>query len=244
MPRLIALQHLEREGPGLFSKIAEERGMDLFIFRLDEKESLPKLEKGDLLLVLGGPMGVKDINNLNFPWLSGELDLIKDALKMKIGIIGVCLGAQLLAHAAGGGVEILLAESSFNPLPEVGWGDIFFKDEWENESRNFLTEDSFKVLHWHGDRILLPPSSELIASSHCCKEQFFKIGPSAFGLQFHVEIEDEMVSRWINEDSEFIKSALGENAELILRKQQKECGNKTLQSRLLFLRRLFDLIGF
>ena len=76
MSRLIILQHLEREGPGLFARIAEERGINFFIFRLDKGELIPKLEKGDLLLVLGGPMGVKDINNINFPWLSEEFDVI------------------------------------------------------------------------------------------------------------------------------------------------------------------------
>ena len=244
MSRLIVLQHLEREGPGLFAKIAEERGMNLFVFRLDKGESLPKLNKGDLLLVLGGPMGVKDINNLKFPWLSEELDLIKDSLNRGIGIIGICLGAQLLAHAAGGDVEVLLAESSSKPLPEVGWDKIFFKDEWEKKLGSSFIEASFNVLHWHGDRILLPPSAELIASSDFCKEQFFNIGSSAFGLQFHVEIDDEMVSRWINEDGEFINSALGVDAELILQKQQKEYGKKTLQRRLFFVRRLFDMVDF
>ncbi len=244
MSRLVVLQHLEREGPGLFTKIAKERGMSLSIFRLDQGDPLPELEKEDLLLVLGGPMGIRDINDPTCLWMSEELDLIKDALSKQIAIIGVCLGAQLLAHADGGEVEILLEKPSLQPLPEVGWKPIYFNDQGEKESWGSFFESPFNVLHWHGDRILLPSSAELIASSNRCKEQLFKIGSFAYGLQFHVEIEDEMVNRWINDDTEFIKSALGENAELILRKQQKVYGNKTLNNRLCFLRKIFELIRF
>ncbi len=244
MPRLVILQHLEREGPGLFAKIAKERGMTLSLYRLDQGVSLPQLVNDDLLLVLGGPMGVRDINNLNFPWLSEELHFIKDALKNEIRIIGICLGAQLLAYAAGGDIEILLDDSSSLPLPEVGWGTVFFTDKWKNLLGSLFVEDPFKVLHWHGDRIVLPPSAELIASSNCCNEQFFKIGAGAFGLQFHVEIDNSMVEKWINEDTKFIRFALGLNAEFILREQQKLYGKNTIERRLFFLRRLFDLIGF
>ena len=107
MSRLLVLQHLEREGPGLFIQIAENLGFSVCIFRLDLGDSLPELRDGDLLLVLGGPMGVRDIGNYSYPWLINEVDLIKDALNKKIGIIGICLGAQLLAYAAGGTVEVL-----------------------------------------------------------------------------------------------------------------------------------------
>ena len=105
-------------------------------------------------------------------------------------------------------------------LPEIGWSQIFIYKS--NKDFKALFEDPFHVLHWHGDRILLPPSAELIASSNACKEQLFKIGPFAYGLQFHLEIEDEMVFKWINEDSDFIRSALGQNARFLLQEQQKK----------------------
>ena len=99
------------------------------------------------------------------------------------------------------------------------------------------------ALHWHGDRILLPNSAELIASSCRCKEQLFSIGPLAYGMQFHVEIDDEMVNTWISEDQKFISSALGADGQSILKQQQKEFGHKTLDSRLEFLNILFDLLS-
>ena len=244
MSRLVVLQHLAREGPGLFVKIAEEREMNVSIYRLDQRDRLPELMQGDLLLVLGGPMGIRDINNANYLWLYEEFDFIKDAFNKHICIIGVCLGAQLLAHAVGGDVEVLLRRSSSEALAEVGWETITFQDQETNELFSKSGKDPFYALHWHGDRILLPPLAELLASSRRCKEQFFQIGRHAYGLQFHVEIDDEMVGIWINEDIEFIRSALGMNAESILQKQQKLYGNKTFRSRLFFLRRLFDEMGY
>ena len=228
MNRLLVLQHLEREGPGLFFQIAQKRGFRVFTFRLDLGDSLPKLTNGDLLLVLGGPMGVRDIGNPKYPWLSKELDLIKEALNQEIGIIGVCLGAQLLAYASGGDIEPLEEGISCQPLAEIGWYPVSSHLSKKNNKLINLLRKPFPVLHWHGDRILLPTKAELIASSGRCKEQLFKVGSLAYGIQFHVEIDNEMVSTWIEEDKEFISLALGIDGQSILKKQQKKYCNKTL----------------
>ena len=243
MSRLLVLQHLERERPGLFVTLAKERGFSVSTFRLDLGHSLPEIRKGDLLLVLGGPMGIRDIGTSTYPWLIDEVDLIKEALNKGIGIIGVCLGAQLLAYAAGGDVEILQGEGSDQPLAEIGWENIFSNPLETHCKLTTLLAYPFPVLHWHGDRILLPNTAELIASSCRCKEQLFTIGSSAYGLQFHLEVDDEMVNTWISEDQKFISSALGEYGQSILKQQQKEFGHKTLVSRLEFLNVLFDLLS-
>ena len=243
MSRLLVLQHLEREGPGLFLQIAKKKGFRVCIFRLDLGDCLPDLNNGDLLLVLGGPMGIRDIGNPKYPWLRKEVDLIKEALNKEIGIIGVCLGAQLLAYAAGGDVEVLESGIPPQPLAEIGWHTVsphvFKKD---NEITSLLRKP-FPVLHWHGDRILLPDLAELIASSCRCKEQLFQIGSLAYGIQFHVEIDNEMVRRWIEEDKNFVLSGLGRDGQFILRKQQREYGNKTVEARLEFLKILIDLVS-
>ena len=242
MSRLLVLQHLERERPGLFVNLAEERGFSVCTFRLDLGDSLPELRNGDLLLVMGGPMGIRDIGTSTYPWLIEEVGLIKEALKQGIGIIGVCLGAQLLAYAAGGDVERLQEDGSDQPLAEIGWENIF-PNSLENHCQlTTLLAYPFPVLHWHADRILLPNTAELIASSCRCKEQLFSIGSLAYGIQFHVEIDNEMVNTWISEDHKFISSALGVDGQSVLKKQQKEFGYKTLNSRLEFLNILFDLL--
>ena len=242
MSRLLVLQHLERERPGLFVNLAEERGFSVCTFRLYLGDSLPELRNGDLLLVLGGPMGIRDIGTSTYPWLVEEIGLIKEALNQGVGLIGVCLGAQLLAYAAGGDVEMIQEEVSHQPLAEIGWDNIFPQSPEDNFKLTRLLRHPFPVLHWHGDRILLPNSAELIASSCRCKEQLFSIGPLAYGMQFHVEIDDEMVNTWISEDHKFISSALGADGQSILKQQQKEFGHKTLDSRLEFLNTLFDLL--
>ena len=120
--RLLVLQHLEIEGPGLFEQIDKER------------------------------------------------DFIKKELENERPIIGVCLGAQLLASAAGGDVEILKYGSPPKALPEIGWSQIFINKS--NKDFKALFKDPFHVLHWHGDRILLPNKAVLIASSTRCRNSF------------------------------------------------------------------------
>ena len=150
--RLLVLQHLEIEGPGLFEQFAKERDLEIEIIRLDKKNALPQTKKGDLILIMGGPMGVKEIGSDRYPWLKLERDFIKKELENERPIIGVCLGAQLLASAAGGDVEILKCGSPPKGLPEIGWSQIFI--EKSNKDFKELFEDPFHVLHWHGDRIL------------------------------------------------------------------------------------------
>ena len=242
MSRLLVLQHLEREGPGLFLQIAEERGLSVFIVRLYLGDSLPIIRNDDLILVLGGSMGIKDIGNPIYPWLIKEVDFLREALNKKIGLIGICLGAQLLAYACGGDTELLKEEISQKPLAEIGWHDISSVGIDEDNKLTGLLSNLFPVLHWHGDRILLPTTAELIASSSRCKEQLFKIGSAAYGLQFHIEIENDMVNRWIEEDKTFILSTLGEDGQEILKEQQNQYGNKTLKARIEFLNILIDLV--
>ena len=239
MKRLVVLQHISREGPGLFSKIAKELGMRILIIRLYLDEDLPKLLEGDVLLILGGPMGIMDIEGGSYKWLSKEVEFIKAALQQKICMIGVCLGAQLIAYAAGGGVEHLVDASSREPCPEVGWDLITVEGDHVSDLAPIL-QNPLNVLHWHGDRILLPSSAKLIARSRRCKEQFFNIGRFAYGMQFHIEIDDKMVINWIEEDQAFVKAALGEDAPRILMAQQKRYGKVTLERRLDLLRMIFD----
>ena len=238
--RLLVLQHLEIEGPGLFEQFAKERDLKIEIIRLDNNNALPQTKKGDLILIMGGPMGVKDIGSERYPWLKLEIDFIKKELENKRPIIGVCLGAQLLASAAGGDVEIFKYGSPPKALPEIGWSQIFI----DKSNRDFkeLFEEPFNVLHWHGDRILLPNKAVLIASSMRCKEQFFKIGEFAYGLQFHIETNGAMIDKWIKEDKEFIIKGLGSNGQEILREDNKKYIDKTFLKRKLLISKLFELL--
>ena len=238
--RLLVLQHLEIEGPGLFEQFAKERNLKIEIIRLDNKNALPQTKNGDLILIMGGPMGVKDIGSDRYPWLKLERDFIKKELENERPIIGVCLGAQLLASAAGGDVEILKYGSPPKALPEIGWSQIFI----DKSSKDFkeIFEEPFHVLHWHRDRILLPDKALLIASSGRCKEQFFRIGNFAYGLQFHIEATEAMIDNWIKEDKEFILKGLGSNGQEILKEENKKYIDKTFLKRKLLISKLFELL--
>jgi len=238
--RLLVLQHLEIEGPGLFEQFAKERDLKIEIIRLDNKNDLPQTKKGDLILIMGGPMGVKDIGNDRYPWLKLERNFIKKELENERPIIGVCLGAQLLASAAGGDVEILKYGSPPKELPEIGWSQIFI--DKSNKDFKELFEDPFHVLHWHGDRILLPNNAVLIASSSRCKEQFFRIGNFAYGLQFHIEATGEMLNKWIKKNKEFVHKGLGSNGQEIIKEENKKYIDKTFFKRKLLISKLFELL--
>ena len=238
--RLLVLQHLEIEGPGLFEEFAKEKDLKIEIIRLDNKNALPQTKKGDLILIMGGPMGVRDIGSEKYPWLKLERDFIKKELKNKRPIIGVCLGAQLIASAAGGDVEILKYGYPPKELPEIGWSQIFI--DKSNKEFKALFDDPFHVLHWHGDRILLPKKAVLIASSAHCKEQFFRIGDYAYGLQFHIETTGGMINKWIKEDKEFVFKGLGSNGQEILREENEKYSDKTFLKRKLLINKLFELL--
>ena len=242
MKKLLVLKNIEREGPGLFLKIAKEKGFIPEIYNLSLGEKLPEAKKDDLILIMGGPMSVRDINNEKYFWLREETYFLKRAIENQISIIGVCLGAQLLAHVLGGKIERLKDESNKENKPEIGWSEISSIEEKSNEKISLSIKEPLKVLHWHGDRIILPPQAKLLASSNRCREQLFKVGESIYGLQFHVETEGEMTSDWIKNDKKFIISGLGKNGQNILKNQCKKFEISTLNARVLFIKKLLNKI--
>ena len=242
MKKLLVIQNIEREGPGLFLKIAKEKGFLTEIYNLSLGEKLPEAKKEDLILIMGGPMSVRDIDNEKYFWLREEAEFIKRAIENQVAIIGVCLGAQLLALILGGKIERLKDEFNIENKPEIGWAEISSINEKSNKEESLRLKEPLKVLHWHGDRIKLPPKAELLASSDRCDEQFFKVGEFIYGLQFHVETEGLMTNDWIKNDKKFIVSGLGENGQKILKHQCKEFESSSLNARILFIKKLFNKI--
>ncbi len=242
MKKLLVIKNIEREGPGLFLKVAKEKGFLPEIYNLSLGEKLPEPKKDDLILIMGGPMSVRDINNEKYFWLREETFFLKRAIENQISIIGVCLGAQLLAHVLGGKIERLKDESNKENKPELGWSEISSIKEKSNEKISLSIKGPLKVLHWHGDRIILPPQAKLLASSNRCREQLFKVGESIYGLQFHVETEGGMTSDWIKNDKKFIISGLGKKGQKILKNQCSKFESSTLNERILFINKILEEI--
>lgn len=243
MTRLLVLQHLEREGPGLFAAEARARGWPVLITRLDRGEPLPQPQPDDLLLVLGGPMGVADLGDPAFPWLEAEVALLRRLLAADRPLIGVCLGAQLLALAAGGTAVPLQLGEPPRPLREVGYGAISWTVEPHSHPLLRGLDSSELVLHWHGDRCVLPPQAELLASSLHCREQAFRLGSRAVGLQFHIELELSDLERWLREDSAYVIEALGMDGPAQLRQQARCWGERVARRGRVLVATLFDTLS-
>ncbi len=207
---LIALQHVPLEGPARIGDIARDMGWSVEVRRLDQGQAVPeRVGPGETLLVLGGPMGVGDAADPAYPFLAREIALLRTAIAARAPVIGVCLGSQLLAHAAGGAVYPLTVGEPPVRHREVGWGAITCTRCAHEEPVLGGLDPSEVVLHWHGDTFDLPVGAELLASTLACPHQFFRLGSRAFGLQFHVEITAEQVAEWVEADADFVRGAGG-----------------------------------
>ena len=213
---LLVVQHIDHEGPDQLGRLAEQRGLRLRVIRPDRGEPLPSPDQcpNTIALVLGGPMGVNERNQEGMTWLQRELDWLVAWHQACQPVIGICLGAQLLAVAAGGTVETLRMGEPAQPLKEVGFGAIHWRVSSTEEPLVQGQPDSTMALHWHGDRIRLPAQATLLASSLHCAEQVFRIDRHAIGLQCHLEITGSSLERWITADHAYVLNALGnEGAE-------------------------------
>ncbi|MEP7175377.1 MAG: type 1 glutamine amidotransferase [Gemmatimonadales bacterium] len=185
--RIVVFQHLACEHPGIWRDFLREDGADVTTVELDEGDALPALDGTDALLVFGGPMNVDEHDR--FPWLAGETVAIREAALGGLPILGVCLGAQLLARALG-------ARVTRNPAPEVGLLEIGLTDAGAADPLFTGWPRQVPVVQWHSDTFALPEAATLLATSPACRHQAFRYGPRAYGLQFHPEVTADMVEEW------------------------------------------------
>ena len=201
--RFLILQHINIEHPGIFLKFMKEDNIQIDTIELDESEKIPKLDKYDAMIVMGGPMDTWQEET--YPWLKVEKESINNFVSIKKKpYLGLCLGAQLLSEAIGGKVRKM-------QTPEIGVLDISIKDD---KSIFSGIDKNLKVLQWHSYEVCdLPAHSKLLASSPWCHVQAFSI-EKAFGLQFHVEQTNITVPQWacVPEYKLALESTLGHNA--------------------------------
>jgi GMP synthase-like glutamine amidotransferase len=191
-------------------------------------------------VVLGGTMGVADRNHPDHSWMAAELDLIRNRLNNRSPVLGLCLGAQMLAHAAGGSVEPLLQGNPSQPLPEVGCGAVQWLPVAGKEPALAGLNACEPVFFWHGDRCRLPADALLLGSSLACREQAFRIGPCAWGLQFHAEMTPALALGWLEAAPEFVRQACGANGEQRLRAELELWGEQIHTRSRLLLGNLLD----
>lgn len=173
--RVQVLQHVPFEGIGSIDAWLSSRAAEVGYTRFYEpSHALPEVRGLDLAIVMGGPMSVNDEDTL--PWLKAEKAFVRDAIRAGVAMVGVCLGAQLIASALGARVYP-------NRQPEIGW----FELRGEAGDDAFRFPDRFMAFHWHGETFDLPPGARRLASSAACENQAFQLGPNVVGVQFHLE---------------------------------------------------------
>lgn len=176
--RIQCLLHVPFEGPAAIGDWAAARGHSLASTPLYAGAALPSQADFDWLVVMGGPMGVHDEGA--YPWLAEEKAFLRESIEAGKTIVGVCLGAQLLADVLGGRVYR-------GPEKEIGWFPIELTAEGEATEPFASLPQTFEVFHWHGDTFELPPGAVRLASSAICANQAFLYDGRVLGLQFHLE---------------------------------------------------------
>jgi GMP synthase-like glutamine amidotransferase len=180
--RVHFIQHVAFEGPGAISEWARERRHSIATTEQFSGGQLPSLDEFDFLVVMGGPMSAND--DARFAWLAAEKQLISDALREQKIILGVCLGAQLLAQVLGARVYP-------NRAKEIGWFPVHLTPEAAGSRLFADLPERMTVLHWHGETFDLPKGATRLAESDLCRNQAFEIDGRVLGLQFHLEVQPD-----------------------------------------------------
>jgi GMP synthase (glutamine-hydrolysing) len=223
MPRAVCLTNVAHEGPGLLGELLDEAGYQVQVVEAFAGGALPSdLGAEDILVVMGGPMGVADIGKPETSWLAPVVELLHARIAKGWPNIGVCLGMQLIAHAAGAKVSPMV-DAAGGRVREVGWGRLDFVGT--DEITRGLPA-SIEVLHWHGDGCELPSGATLLASTKACRVQMFRLGRS-FGMQFHPEIDGPTACLWASEDAEFVMAANGHDGVARLQESSAEAAQRS-----------------
>ncbi len=189
-PKVLVFQHVPYEPLGTLDPLLKDAGFRIRYVNFGRQpESRPSLDGYEALIVLGGPMNSDQIDT--YPNLITEVDIIREAVSRDLSILGICLGAQLLAKALGGSV-------SRNAVREIGWYDIEMTEAGLRDPVLGTFAPTQEVFQWHEDGIALPPGAELLATSAASPVQAFRFGEHAYGFQFHLEANRPLIDRWLS----------------------------------------------
>lgn len=188
--RVLALRHVPFEGLGRIAVESESAGIDFDYADLYQPGAAPpSLDGYDGLIILGGPMSANDPDS----WIAAEIELIREAIAHDMAVLGICLGAQLIAKAMG-------AEVFRNTEKEIGWFDMKFTPAAASDPLFAGIGPRETVFHWHGETFSIAPGGALLASSERCRHQAVRYGQKIHALQFHLEVTPEMIADWTQQD--------------------------------------------
>lgn len=193
---VLIIKNITAEGPGTIENFLTKEEIPFSIVELGSGQTPPPLEGFNSLVVMGGPMGVYELER--YPHLVIESRIIREAINRDIRVLGICLGSQMIAHCLG-------ADVYPGPEKEIGWYHVELTGDGLKDPlmrclaihprvRDFWRK--FKVFHWHGDTFNLPLGAVLLASSELYKNQAFRYGDNVYGFQFHIEVTKYMLTEW------------------------------------------------
>ncbi len=190
MRRLLVFQHVPHEILGTLDPLLRDAGFRIRYVNFGRQpDALPEMSNYHGLVVLGGPMNCDQ--SARYPHLDTEVQIIQQAIETGKPVLGICLGSQLVARALG-------AKVRKNPVKEIGWYDLYPTAAGEQDSvfRNFGQQQ--KIFQWHGDSFDIPEHAVRLASSPDCANQAFRYGDNVYGLQFHLEVDEPLIDRWLH----------------------------------------------
>ena len=186
--RALVIMHVESEGPGVFGDLLEAAGAEVQVARLHLGDLLPEPREIDLALSMGGPMNVYEEEK--YPFLREETRFLQAAAARELPVLGICLGAQMIAKAAGAAV-------TKNRVDEVGWSEVRLTGDGQGDPLFRGLPASLPVFQWHGDTFAIPDGGELLATGSTCHHQALRFRNS-YGLQFHLEADRPLLAVWFS----------------------------------------------
>jgi GMP synthase (glutamine-hydrolysing) len=188
-PKILVFQHVPYEPLGTLDPLLKAAGFRIRYVNFGrDPEMRPTLDKYAALIVLGGPMNSDQIDS--YPNLQTEVEVLREAIDRDMSVLGICLGAQLLAKALGGSV-------CRNPTREIGWCDVELTEEGTKDPVLSTFASRQRVFQWHEDGIQLPGGVSHLARSPASEVQAFRFGEHAYGFQFHLEVDSPLIDRWL-----------------------------------------------
>ena len=252
MSKAVILQHVPYAGPGRIVPVFRDFGIPTDLRRLYAGDEVPTdLDEVRVLVVLGGAMGVSDVGNERYPFLAREVETLQRLIAADRPVLGIGLGAQLLAHAAGAKVypNVKMAPPAgpgqppkpaepITPLPEFGWGPVQFPFPGGTDPIVFGLSDGAPMFHWHRDTFDLPKlpapanpapppappppaGNVLISTSRTCRNQAFRFKNRLFGFQYHFELAEPDIEQFLAHGKDDLAQANGPDAEAKVREDTK-----------------------
>jgi GMP synthase (glutamine-hydrolysing) len=187
---VLVLRHVPFEHLGYAAQVLDAEDIPYQYRDMGAEISTAEIGSSAALIVMGGPMSANDPE----PWVDTELTAIRTAIDYRRPVLGICLGAQLIAKALGGKVHP-------NPIKEIGWSRVYWTEAGAADPLFAGLQSPETIFQWHGETFTLPPQSTLLAWTADCLNQAFRWGPNVYALQFHPEVTPDMIEDWCRQDA-------------------------------------------